>query len=145
MIIPMMAVIVPLYIIFFITLLSTMPQPHGNAPPNAAQLWSFFGSMAVFYLLLFVAIIVVSIPFVFVYPLIVDRGLNGVDAVKVSFRATFANLGGVAGLVLLNAALSLVGVMCCYVGAFFVLPISFAAILTAFRQVFPDPDLPPSA
>jgi uncharacterized membrane protein len=65
-----------------------------------------------------------------------------VDAVKVSFRAAAANLGGVAGLVLLNAALGFVGLLCCYVGAFFVMPVTFAATLMAFRQVFPDPEVP---
>jgi hypothetical protein len=141
MLIPLLVVIVPAYIVFFVSILSTMGDRPANAPPDPAQAWAFLGMMAVFYLVIIAIALVVHMAFIFAYPLIVDRGLSGVDAVKASFRAAFANLGGVAGLVLLNAALGFVGVLCCYVGAFFVMPITFAATLVAYRQVFPEPDV----
>ena len=39
--------------------------------------------------------------FLFAYPLIVDRKLSGLDAIKLSYRAALQNLSGIVGLVLL--------------------------------------------
>jgi hypothetical protein len=82
----------------------------------------------------------INIPFFFVFPLIVDRELTGVEAVKTSIRAVFANLGGVIGVMFLEFVLALVGVLACYIGAIFVIPITFAATAIAYRQVFPVMD-----
>src|SRR5205823_3258211 len=106
-------------------------------PPDATVLWSFLGTMGVLYLVVFAMAILVSIAFMFMYPLIVDCGLGGVAAVKTSARAAFANLAGLTALVLLNAVLGLAGALCCYVGAFLVMPIAFGAVFAAYRQVFP--------
>jgi uncharacterized membrane protein len=52
---------------------------------------------------------------------------------------------------LLNVGLGIVGVICCYVGVFLVMPVSFAANAIAYRRVFPaisqnfaSPPPPPS-
>jgi uncharacterized membrane protein len=69
--------------------------------------------------------------------------------VKLSIKAGMANFWQLLGMLLLNGLLSLVGVLFCYVGAFLVLPIGFAAIATAYEQVFGleegglQPNLPP--
>jgi uncharacterized membrane protein len=76
--------------------------------------------------------------FAFAFPLIVDRHLGGVDAVAVSARAVAKNFWGVLGLTLIGTVLSLVGALACYVGSFFILPISFAAVTIAYRKVFPE-------
>jgi hypothetical protein len=141
MIIPMLVIIAPAYFFFVFNMFQVMQRQRGNAPPDPAQLWAMLGPLALFYLVLFAVIIVVSMAFIFTYPLIVDRGLSGIDAVKASFRAVLANFWGVAGLVLLNTVLGIVGAMCCYVGAFFVMPVTIAATLMAYRQAFADPEL----
>jgi uncharacterized membrane protein len=61
-----------------------------------------------------------------------------VDAVKLSIKAGKANFGGILGLLLLNAGLGIVGVLCCYVGVFFIMPVSFASYVIAYRRVFPE-------
>jgi uncharacterized membrane protein len=84
-----------------------------------------------------IASLVLQALFLFTYPLIVDRKLSGVDAIKTSFRAAKANFGGVIGLVLLSTLMNMLGAMACYVGLFFVMPIHFAAIAVAYERVFP--------
>ena len=54
------------------------------------------------------------------------------------------NLGGVFLLVLLIYGLSFAGVLACYVGAVFVLPVSLAAEWVAYRQVFADDEPDPA-
>jgi len=150
MMIPLMVVIIPGYIVVFSILFATMPMPApaGAAPaPPPGPPTAFFVAYGVFMLVLVLVSAVVSVAFFFVYPLIVDRKLSGVAAIKLSLRAAGANLAGVVGLVLLNFLLTFVGLLACYVGAFFVMPVHFAAIAVAYRQVFPEdypPPLPPT-
>jgi uncharacterized membrane protein len=84
----------------------------------------------------------ISLLFAFTYPLIADRHLRAVDALKLSMKASFANIGGLIGLHLLTMALGLAGVCVCYVGAFLVMPISVGAFMVAYERVFGFADLP---
>jgi uncharacterized membrane protein len=94
-----------------------------------------------------VIVIVLSVGFTFAYPLIVDRKLSGLNAVKLSIKAAMANFWRLLGLMLLTGLMNFIGVLLCYVGVFFVLPINFAAIAMAYEQVFGlgefQPNLPP--
>jgi hypothetical protein len=142
MVVPMLVVMVPAYIAMFVFLIKNDPAFRGNmrgqAPPPPPDLGPFFAVFGVFWLLFIVVSIVIGVFFIFTYPLIVDRRLSGIDAIKTSFKAAAANLGGVVGVVLLNMAISMLGLMCCYIGALFVMPLGFAAVSIAYRQVFPE-------
>jgi hypothetical protein len=95
------------------------------------------------FLLVFLAIgMTIGVLFTFSYPLIVDRRLSGVDAVKTSIKAAIANFWGLMGLAVLTALLGIIGVVLCYFGVFLVLPVSLAAIAVAYRQVFGLPGAP---
>lgn len=95
----------------------------------------------VLYVLLILVILVFSMLIgmflQFTFPLIVDRKLGAWDAIKTSFRGAKANFGRLFILYLLLMLLGLGGMLFCYVGVLFVLPISFAACTLAYRQVFP--------
>ena len=73
----------------------------------------------------------------FSFPLIVDRNLGVVDAIKTSARAVWRNLGGVVGLVVVNMGLMLLGVITCGIGMYFLMPIMMAGNAMAYRRVFP--------
>ncbi|HMU33930.1 MAG TPA: hypothetical protein PKC89_08705 [Pyrinomonadaceae bacterium] len=73
----------------------------------------------------------------FVFPLIVEHGLSSWDAVKLSARATFKNLSGVAGLIAVNIGIGLLGYLAFCVGIYLAVPILMATNLVAYRQVFP--------
>ena len=147
-IIPVIVIIVPAYIIFFVFyfgFIEAMSQSGGS--PNPAALLGFFGLVIVFWLAVFVVLILISVVFTFAYPLIVDRRLSGIDAVKLSIRAALANFWRLLGLLLITGLLNFLGALFCYVGAFFVLPIGFAAMAAAYEQVFGlgevRPNVPP--
>lgn len=143
--IPVMVVFVPSYIAFYVGMLVMMPQPGSGA--DASAFLAFMGIAIGFWIGLIVILIVLSIGFTFAYPLIVDRKMSGVNAVKLSIKAAMANFWRLFGLLLLSGALNFIGILFCYVGVFFVLPINFAAIAMAYEQVFGlgefQPNLPP--
>lgn len=143
--IPVVVVLVPTHLLFYAGLFVMMAQ--GGGEPSPGAMLGFFGFFAVFWLVMIVILIVLSVVFTFTYPLIVDRRLSGVEAVKLSIKAAMANFWKLLGLLLMTGLMGFVGVLFCYVGAFFVMPISFAAIATAYEQVFGlgefQPNLPP--
>ena len=138
--IPMVVVMVPMYIIWFAVIFTSMPHGGGRMSPDESQIFmfKFFGFELVFILIVGVVGIIVHIFFMFAFPLIADRNLSGLDAVKLSMKAGKANLGGILSLLLLNAGLGILGVLACYVGVFFLMPVSMAANAVAYRRVFPE-------
>ena len=136
MLVPMIVLIIPGYVVFFVTILATVSEGPNNRPPDIERLLPVFGVMAGLVLAILVISLVVHLFFFFIYPLIVDRRLTGIEAVKTSMNAALGNFWGLLGLSILNALIGTGGVMCCYVGALFVLPITFGAAWVAYRQVF---------
>lgn len=139
--VPVFLVILPVYAIFFIMFMSRMNAPRGRGGRGAptidpSELVPMFAVICVLVLVVMLVSVVVGALFIFTYPLIVDRRLGALDAIKTSIRAALGNLGGVVGLVGLNLVLAFVGMLFCYVGAFLVLPVGFAAWAVAYRQVF---------
>ena len=93
-------------------------------------------------LVLFVLGIFLKISLFFALPLIMERGLGVGDAMKLSFSAGWANFGGIIVLSILEGLIALAGVLACFIGVLFVIPIIYAANAFAYRQVFPDMQSP---
>jgi hypothetical protein len=148
--VPIFIVLVPAYAMFFAFTIASMPHDRyarDQGPPPG-----FIIGVILFVLVMLVISLAIHILFVFAYPLIVDRKLSGWDAIKLSARASMKNFGGMLGLILLNFLLGILGVFACYVGMFFVMPISFASYAAAYRRIFPEiapstmaPPLPPAS
>ena len=138
--IPMVVIMVPFYIIMFVLMMTSMPRGGGRMDPDESSrfLFTFFGFELVFVVVIVAVAVVVNIFFMFAFPLIADRGLSGLDAVKLSIKAGKANFGGILSLLLLNVAVGILGVLACYVGVFFIMPISLASYAVAYRRVFPE-------
>ena len=133
--VPIIVIVVPAYFIFYVGMILSMATQDPNDPNPAAMLGVFFG-FAFFIVVMMILVTILSIGFTFSYSLITDRKLQGFDAVKLSFRAALANFWRLLGLVMLTTLLQVCGVLLCYIGIIFVLPINFAAIAAAYEQVF---------
>jgi len=149
--IPIIVIVVFLYILMYVGMFATMfaaSQAGEEAAPVAFL--SFLFVILIFYVIVMLVVILISIGFMFAYPLIVDRGLPGLEAVKLSFRGALANFWRLLGLSLLGGLLSVVGILFCYIGVILVLPITFGGVAAAYEQVFGlsepgdlAPNLPP--
>lgn len=139
-VVPVMLLMVPLYIVYFVMFMSKMEKMRGyprSRPPDPSEFYSIFILMGVMMLLVILVATLIGAFFIFTYPLIVDRRLTAIDALRTSARAVIGNLGGVMGLMGLSVLLGIAGMLLCYVGALLVMPVSFAAWAVAYRQVFP--------
>ncbi|HEU4507737.1 MAG TPA: hypothetical protein VFR78_05840 [Pyrinomonadaceae bacterium] len=133
--VPIIVVVIPGYFIFYLGIILSMATQDPNDPSPVAALGIFFG-FAIFIVVMMVLVMVLSIGFTFCYPLIVDRKLQGFEAVKLSFRAAMANFWRLLGLSVLTTVLQIGGVLLCYIGVILVFPINFAALAAAYEQVF---------
>jgi len=135
-ILPIVAIVLPAYILFYVSIFVSMAASQNSGEPNPGALLGVMVMFGIFWLVVVVVVVIVSIGFTFAYPLIVDRKLQGLDAVKLSFRAAFANFWRLLGMTLITSLLGVLGMLACYVGAFLVMPIGYAAISKAYEQVF---------
>ncbi|HKO42943.1 MAG TPA: hypothetical protein VJU84_06630 [Pyrinomonadaceae bacterium] len=142
--IPIAVILVPAYIIFYVGFfLSTQ----GGGEPDPSALIGLFAFFFVFWVIAILVIMVISVLFTFAYPLIAERRLSGMNAIKLSFRAARPNFWRLLALNLLNGLMVIGGMFLCYVGIFLVLPITFAALAIAYERVLGlgefRPNLPP--
>jgi uncharacterized membrane protein len=131
-----LVLILPMMVAIFIMVFAGVLG--GLAGHGAQEGIGVFGCLMFASIFLFVMLgsLLIGIFFTFTYPLILDRGLSGLEAVKLSFRAARANLGGLLLLALVNALLSFAGLLCCYVGALFVLPLTIGTHWICYERVF---------
>ena len=110
-------------------------QPGGNA--GAAMGLLTIGAFVFFYGLIIGESILVGALFAFAWPLIEDYRLSGLEAVKLSARAAWANLGNVFRLMILNVVVVAVAAVFCYLPVFLVFPIVFGSQAVLYRRIFP--------
>ncbi|MBI5096008.1 MAG: hypothetical protein HZB26_26675 [Candidatus Hydrogenedentes bacterium] len=137
----MLVIMIPFMAIFMFSWFSLMVFDAGAHTQPGPAPGFFLGFFAIFILYLGVIVVVslgIGATLAFAYPLIVDRKLDGIAALKLGARAAWSNRWGMAGLMLLGWLLCFVGMLFCYVGALFVAPISFGALAVSYRKVFPE-------
>ncbi|MFL6373580.1 MAG: hypothetical protein ACJ73D_02825 [Pyrinomonadaceae bacterium] len=135
-------IVVYIFAVFMTIYLPIILQAIGGSRfTDRDLLGTFFTAVAIDVV---IAVVMVSIhsTLMFAFPLIVDRGLSSVEAIKLSARAAFRNMKGVGGLIVVNFVLALAGEMLCGIGLYFAIPLLTMANLIAYRQVFPAPRLP---
>jgi hypothetical protein len=129
-VLPMIAVYLILYLPFMMAIVmgSNLSQD---------ELFGLLAGAAVVDFFVRVVMVCVHTLLMFSFPLIVDRNLGAFKAMGTSARAVLKNLGGVAGLLLLNFGIVIVGQMALCVGVYFVIPIVMAGNIVAYRKIFP--------
>lgn len=133
-VVPMLAIVIPAYFIGYLGTIGVFLALGADNSGIASVL--MFILLILFWVIVVALLLALSIGFSFAYPLIVDRGMQGFDAVKLSFKAGFANFWGLLGLSFLSALLGFCGVLLCIVGIYLVFPITLAAVAVAYEQVF---------
>jgi len=136
-VIPLTGIIIAAYLVMYVGMFAAMLAA-AAAGEDAAPV-AGIGMILVFFLLyigILLLVILISVGFMFAYPLIVDRGLQGFDAVKLSFRAAFANFWRLVGLMLLSGLLGIAGALLCGIGILLIYPITMSAGAIAYEQVF---------
>lgn len=139
--------VVPMVLVYLILYLPLVMSLMMGPKLSEGELLGLLGGAFAVDLVVIVLMVCFHTLLMFAFPLIVDRGLGPLAAMKLSARAVWANLKGVAGLYGVGFALSLAGTLVFCVGTYFVIPIIFAGNVLAYRKIFPArraDEFPPS-
>ncbi|HMS38993.1 MAG TPA: hypothetical protein PKE69_02115 [Pyrinomonadaceae bacterium] len=93
------------------------------------------GILAIAGISLVIQLIVSALTF-FIYPLIADRKVSAMESMTTSIKAGFSNIVGIVLLLILLGLMLLGGAFACVIGIFFVAPVIYATVFSAYRSVF---------
>lgn len=110
----------------------------GSGDGDIAIAGGFLALIIVVSVVLMIFAIVWGITFAFAIPIMVENDFGPMEALKLSARASWSNVGGIIVLAILSFLVAFVGVLALCVGILFVLPVIWVAWAFAYRQVFPD-------
>ena len=78
----------------------------------------------------------------FTLPLVIDKRLDFWPAMRLSLRTITQHWWKFFGFLLVLGVLNLAGLLACFFGVFVTLPVSFAALMFAYEDIFNPPGLP---
>jgi hypothetical protein len=96
-----------------------------------------FLAMAVLVPLILIASVISYLPFLFAFQLIAEHEVSAIDAIKLSCRAVWLNLGGCIWYILVVGVISMVATLMCYLPLIFFMPIAFTSLFLLYREIFP--------
>jgi uncharacterized membrane protein len=112
---------------------------NGELDPSIIFASGYFIVVMIIALVLIILSIVWGISFAFAIPIAMENeSLSPIDALKLSARASWGNLGGIVVLGILSFLIAIGGFLVLCFGFLFVLPIIWVSWAFAYRQVFPD-------
>ena len=135
-------IVVPVIVYYVFAYITMIAAIVGGAQMGEAGVLGALVVIGLIDLVILIAIVCFHTLLMFSFPLIVDRNLGAVDAMKLSARAVWNNLGGVAGLIVVNMGLMFLGYLALCIGIYFVVPIMMVGNAVAYRKVFPSTETP---
>ena len=133
-------IFVPIFIVLFTIYIPMIAMAIAGPKMSESELIPFLIGTVIFEIVIVVVMVCFHTLIMFAYPLIVERGLTGVQAMMVSAKAVWNNLAGMAGLFGVGFVVAIVGYLMLCVGLYLVLPLIMMAQAVAFRKIFPKID-----
>lgn len=131
MMLPVVVLIVAIYVPMFGMLIAGKRM-------GESELIAFLIGAVVVELIVAIAMVCFHTLLMFAFPLVADRKLSGFATIKLSARAVWNNLSGMAGLFGVSFLVAMVGYLILCVGVYLTLPLIFMANAIAFRRIFPS-------
>ncbi len=129
-----MLCMLPVMIVYFVGFIGIMAGAGTTDSP--AMLFLFIPLYLIFYALILLVSAVAYTPFTFAFPLIVDRGMNGVEAVKLSWATAKPIYFKLVKMYFIYSLIGLVCAMCCIVPFYLFIPIVIGAVFTLYQDFF---------
>ncbi len=127
-----LVVMIPFFVVGFGLLFGAASFADGEGDIGVV----FIVVAAVFYIVMLAAMLLVTIPIVFVMPLIVDRKMKAMEAIKLSYRAALAHVGGLFGMTLLYMLIGTLSAFACYFPYFLFAPLAMGSIVLIYHDIF---------
>lgn len=130
-------VMVPTIILIFSIYIPMMALAIAGPQLSESEVMAAIAGIVVVEIVIAIFMVCLHTLLFFAFPLIVDRKLSAMEAIKTSARAVWQNLSGVVGLFVVGFGVAIVGYAMLCIGIYLVLPLMIAASVVAYRKVFP--------
>ena len=110
-----------------------------GTPPDPAVIQGFYALVLTalpLTLLCSLPVMFFSVTWYFALPLIIDKRMDCITALKTSWRMVMKHWFSVFGLLALCGILMFVGILLCCIGALFAFPVTIAASMIAYETIF---------
>jgi uncharacterized membrane protein len=135
--IAVIVMVVPMFVIMGIIYAPFIAAMAMGSKLSESEMMAIFLGALAFDLIAVVLMVCFHTLLMFTFPLIVDRNLGAIEAMKMSAKGVWNNLGGIAGFYGVALVLGFLGTLACGVGTYLVLPIIMAGTVVAYRKIFP--------
>lgn len=139
-------IMVPVFIMLIGIYVPMIAMALAGPRMSEEELFLFIGGTVAVELVFAVIMVCLHTLLMFAFPLLVDKKIGAVQAIKLSARAVWKNMSGVVGLFLVGFVVALAGYLILCVGIYLTIPLILAAQTVAYRKVFPargTPDFNP--
>ncbi len=131
-------IMVPMFVLIFSIYIPMIGMAMAGSRMSESELIPFLIGTIIFEIILVFVMVCFHTLLLFSFPLIADRKLGGIDAIKLSAKAVWANLGSIAGLIGVGFVVAIVGYLMLCIGIYLVLPLIMTSSAVAYRKVFPQ-------
>lgn len=130
-------VMVPTFILIFAIYIPMVVFAMAGPRMNESEAIAAIVGMLAVEVVVAVVIVCLHTLIIFAFPLIADKKLGAIDAMKTSARAVWQNMSGVVGLMAVGFVVCIVGYLALCIGIYLAIPLIMAANVVAYRKVFP--------
>ncbi|MEP6947428.1 MAG: hypothetical protein ABJA02_16035 [Acidobacteriota bacterium] len=118
-------------------------DPFKGALPDFSALIAGLSAMVILSLIGFSVFAAIwNVALTFAVPIALENEIGPIEAIKLSIRAAFSNVGGLVLLIIFDILVGFLGFLAFCLGYFVAIPVIFAANAFAYRQVFPIANSP---
>lgn len=130
-------VMVPVFVLILTIYIPMIGMAVAGPSMSESELIPVLVGTVIFELVFGLGMVCIHTLLLFSFPLIADRRMSGFSAMKLSARAVWRNLGGVAGLFGVGFLVTLAGYMMLCIGLYLVMPLIIMSTAVAYRKIFP--------
>jgi len=130
-------IMIPMFVVIFAIYIPMIAMAMAGPRMSESELIPLLIGTVIFEIILVFVMVCFHTLLLFSFPLIADRKLGGIESIKLSARAVWANLSGVASLIGVGFVVAIVGYLMLCIGIYLVLPLIMASSAVAYRKVFP--------
>lgn len=131
------AIMLPVFVLLIVMYIPMIGIAIAGNKMSESELIPFLFGVIIFELIAAIVMVCFHTLLLFAFPLVADRGLSGLDAIKLSFKAVWKNLAGMAGLLAVGMVIAMVSYLVLCVGIYFAMPLIIMGQAVAFRKIFP--------
>ena len=130
-------IMIPMFVVIFAIYIPMIAMAIAGPRMSESELIPLLIGTVIFEIVLVFVMVCFHTLLLFSFPLIADRKLGGIDSIRVSAKAVWANLGGIASLIGVGFVVAIVGYLMLCIGIYLALPLIMASSAVAYRKVFP--------